>query len=143
MLQAFVLLLSPVGLLKRYLITVDHSSCTLCTWCLVNPVRQGFCWLSAGICRRKNTILICYLTSALLLFIFFQSTERKRLWDNYQHVVASNRGNVVLDGLQDLQTSILHFSLVLIPTRQREVEVKFVSQELFYSSLRQKAVCRG
>lgn len=58
-------------------------------------------------------------------------------------MIACNYMSLVLDDPQVLQTFILLCNLVFISTRQREVEVKFLSQEVFYSFPSQKAVCIG
>lgn len=75
-LQAFVLLASPTGLLKRYLITTHHSSSMLCTWCLINPMPQSFCLLLAGIWRRKTTILITWFLHHC--FLLSSKTQKER-----------------------------------------------------------------
>lgn len=56
---------------------------------------------------------------------------------------ASNCGRLVLDGLWDLESFILFYNLILIPTQQREAEVKFLSQGVLYAFCWWKAVCTG
>lgn len=94
--------------------------------------------------HQKKSLLI-FLFVFFLLVRCLGSSQGMDLWTllSCQHMIACNYMSLVLDDPQVLQTFILLCNLVFISTRQREVEVKFLSQEVFYSFPSQKEVCIG